>query len=358
MSLLEEVPDPRRAEGKLYTLPHVLLFSILAIVTFIDVHRRSLNAFFGLTWRRAPAHTAIRYILQGLDPKDVEDAFRRHAGQLQVARAKGPHTSIALDGKTLRGSFDQFNDRAAAQVLSALATDTALVLAHVDIADKSNEIPAVQTLLADLGVARHLVTLDALHCQKTFEAAADAGIGLIVQVKENQPTLHRQVHQLCTSTPPLDRASSTGTGRNRQELRHVAVFDPGDAIADPDWRACIAAIIQVERHVLTRNAKTGLWDRATHSACYLSSAPISAARAADAIRAHWTIENTSHYSRDVTMGEDASRTRFNPSVFARLRSFAYNILKANQTGTLPQDRYRAALGGIKPLLKTISRPQR
>ena len=263
MSLLEEVPDPRRAEGKLYTLPHVLLFSILAIVTFIDVHRRSLNAFFGLTWRRAPAHTAIRYILQGLDPKDVEDAFRRHAGQLQVARAKGPHTSIALDGKTLRGSFDQFNDRAAAQVLSALATDTALVLAHVDIADKSNEIPAVQTLLADLGVARHLVTLDALHCQKTFEAAADAGIGLIVQVKENQPTLHRQVHQLCTSTPPLDRASSTGTGRNRQELRHVAVFDPGDAIADPDWRACIAAIIQVERHVLTRNAKTGLWDRAT-----------------------------------------------------------------------------------------------
>ena len=80
MSLLEEVPDPRRAEGKLYKLPHVLPFSILAIltgcnsyrgiVTFIDVHRRGLNAFFGLTWRRAPSHTAIRYILQGLDPKE------------------------------------------------------------------------------------------------------------------------------------------------------------------------------------------------------------------------------------------------------------------------------------------------
>ncbi len=178
MSLLEEVPDPRRAEGKLYKLPHVLLFSILAIVTgcnsyrgivtFIDVHRRSLNAFFGLTWRRAPAHTAIRYILQGLDPKAVEDAFRRHAAQLQAAHAQGPHSSIALDGKTLRGSFDQFNDRAAAQVLSALATDTALVLAHIDIADKSNEIPAVQALLTELGLARHLVTLDALHCQKNI----------------------------------------------------------------------------------------------------------------------------------------------------------------------------------------------
>ena len=76
-------------------------------------------------------------------------------------------TKGCLDGKTLRGSFDNFNDRAAAQVLSAFATDTALVLAHVDIAAKSNEIPAAQTLLAELGVADGtIVTLDALHCQK------------------------------------------------------------------------------------------------------------------------------------------------------------------------------------------------
>ena len=77
--------------------------------------------------------------------------------------------SIALDGKTLRGSFDGFHDRTAAQVLSAFATDTALVLAHIDIAEKSNEIPAAQTLLAELGVARGaIVTLDALHCQKNM----------------------------------------------------------------------------------------------------------------------------------------------------------------------------------------------
>ncbi len=194
--------------------------------------------------------------------------------------------------------------------------------------------------------------------KKTFQAAADADIGLIVQLKNNQPTLHRQVDRLCTSTAPLDRASSTDTGRNRQETRNIAVFDPGDAIADPDWRACIAAIISVERHVMTRNAKTGLWAHATHATCYLSNTPITAARAADAIRAHWTIENTSHYSRDVTMGEDASRIRCNPGVFARLRSFAYNILKANPTGTLAQDQYRAALGGIRPLLKSLARKQR
>jgi hypothetical protein len=187
LAVLSEVPDPRRGQGQKYKLPYVLLFSILAIVTgcnsyrgivtFIDVHRSKLNAAFGLAWRRAPAHTAIRYILQGLAPTDVEAAFRHHAARLQAARLQaarlqaacaqpGPR-SIALDGKTLRGSFDNFNDRLAAQVLSAFATDTSLVLAHIDIAEKSNEIPAAQTLLAELGVpSGTLVTLDAIHCQK------------------------------------------------------------------------------------------------------------------------------------------------------------------------------------------------
>jgi len=179
LDMLAEVPDPRRAEGKLHQLPHVLLFSILAIVTgcnsyrgivtFIEVHRRKLNTAFGLKWRRAPAHTAIRYILQGLDPTAVETVFRRHACLLQAALAKAGPGSIALDGKTLRGSFDKFHDRTAAQMLSAFATDTALVLAHVDITEKSNEIPAVQTLLADLGVTPGaLVTLHALHCRKNI----------------------------------------------------------------------------------------------------------------------------------------------------------------------------------------------
>jgi len=187
LDVLADVPDPRRAQGQLYKLPHVLLFSILAIVTgcnsyrgvvtFIDVHRRKLNAAFGLNWRRAPAHTAVRYILQGLDPAGVEAAFRRHAALLQAARATPGHGSVALDGKTLRGSFDKFHDRTAAQVLSAFATDTALVLAHVDveprgspdIAEKSSEVPAAQALLAELGLAPGaIVTLDALHCQKNI----------------------------------------------------------------------------------------------------------------------------------------------------------------------------------------------
>jgi hypothetical protein len=176
LSLLATIPDPRRAEGKLYQLPHVLLFSILAMVsgansyrgirTFIKVHRQKLNKAFKISWKRAPAHTAIRYILQGLTTSDVEKAFREHAANLNLDTAGSNVRVIAFDGKALKGSFDNFNDIKAKQVLSAFAVDTALVLAHIEIDEKSNEIPAVQKLLEELDVSGHIVTCDAMHCQK------------------------------------------------------------------------------------------------------------------------------------------------------------------------------------------------
>jgi hypothetical protein len=174
--LLATIHDPRRAEGKLYQLPHVLLFSILAIVsgansyrgicTFIKVHRRKLNKAFKISWKRPPAHTAIRYILQGLTATEVEKAFREHAAKLNLDAAVSGARVVAFDGKALKGSFDSFNDAKAKQLLSAFAVDTALVLAHIEIDDKSNEIPAVQKLLEELDVAGHIVTCDAMHCQK------------------------------------------------------------------------------------------------------------------------------------------------------------------------------------------------
>jgi hypothetical protein len=176
LSCLAAIPDPRRAEGKLYQLPHVLLFSILAVVsgansyrgicTFIKVHRRKLNKAFKINWKRPPAHTAIRYILQGLSAADIEKVFREHAANLNLTPADSSARVIAFDGKALRGSFDNFNDIKAKQVLSAFAVDTALVLAHIEIDEKSNEIPAVQKLLEELDVAGHIVTCDAMHCQK------------------------------------------------------------------------------------------------------------------------------------------------------------------------------------------------
>ena len=114
----------------------------------------------------APAHTAIRYILQGLDTQAVERVFRRHAAGLRDTATDPARRSIALDGKTLRRSFDNFNDRKAAQLLHAFDVEAGLVLAHVDIEEKSNEIPAAQQLLGELQVAHCIVTLDAMHCQK------------------------------------------------------------------------------------------------------------------------------------------------------------------------------------------------
>ena len=181
---------------------------------------------------------------------------------------------------------------------------------------------------------------------------------MIVGVKDNQPTLHQQVQEVSANTAPLGSAHSHDKGRNRDERRTVAVFDPADTLADTDWHPHVAAIIRVERDVYTRNAKIGLLRHSAETAFYVANAPVTATRAAEAVRAHWRIENTSHYSRDVTLGEDRSRIRTNPGVFARLRGFAFNILKANRTDTLSQDRYQASLVGLGRLLGMLAVPQR
>jgi len=361
LTVLREIPDSRRAEGKLYKLPHVLLFSILAVVTggnsfrsietFIKVHRRRLNAAFGLRWKRAPAHTAIRYILQGLDPQAVEQVFRRHPAGLRDAAADPSRRTISLNGKTLKRGSDNFTDRKTAQLLHAFDTEAGLVQAHIDIDEKSNEILAAQQLLGELQVAQCVVTLDALHCKKTFEAAAQAQAQVIVQLKDNQPTLAQKVEAVSGSQRPASTDTSITTGRNRHETRTAEVFRATRAVAATKWKSLIKGIVRVTRDVLHRNAKTGVWSSTSEVAYYIANSPISARRAAAAIRGHWHVDNKLHYTRDVTFQEDQSRIRHNPGIFARLRSFAYNILRRNQNSTFSQHRYAAALAGLDTLLK-------
>jgi predicted transposase YbfD/YdcC len=190
--------------------------------------------------------------------------------------------------------------------------------------------------------------------KKTFEAAAEAKAHLIVQLKDNQPGLRQQV-EAAAAGAPVETAVTHDHARNRDETRLIEVFDAAPAVAGTEWEGAVAAIIRVTRTISSRSAKTGLWDRTVSTAYYLSNVPASAECFATAIRRHWGIETCSHYTRDVTFGEDASRIRCKPGIFARLRTFAYNILRVNQTGTLAQDRYRAALGGVEGLLKmTVS----
>jgi predicted transposase YbfD/YdcC len=141
--------------------------------------------------------------------------------------------------------------------------------------------------------------------------------------------------------------------RNRHETRTITVFDATAAVAETEWEPHVAAIIQVERDVNVRQADTGLWKPSLETSIYLSNRPVAAEIAADAIRKHWGIENKSHYTRDVTFREDASRIRTNPGIFARLRSIAYNVLRCSQSETMPQDRFAAALGGLEAVLAMV-----
>jgi hypothetical protein len=178
-SCLAAIPDRRRAEGKIYSQVGVILFSIVAMLSGARSYRQihalirtrlsMLNATFpDAALRRAPAYTSVRWILQRLDPDELEQAFRRHAESLDGSCADAPSRFIAIDGKTLRQSFDAFADRKAVHVLNAFAVDHRIILAHEVIDEKSNEIPAAQALIAALGLSDRVFTLDAMHCQKNL----------------------------------------------------------------------------------------------------------------------------------------------------------------------------------------------
>jgi predicted transposase YbfD/YdcC len=190
--------------------------------------------------------------------------------------------------------------------------------------------------------------------KKTFEAAAAANAHLIVQLKDNQPILCQKTEAACAAAEPQSRVQTIDAKRrNRHETRTITVFDAKPAVKQTEWEAHVAALIRVERSTDVFQPATGLWKSSAETSFYLSNRPVDAGIAAYAVRNHWGIENKSHYTRDVTLREDASRIRTNPGIFARMRSMAYNILRANQSDTIPQDRYAAALGGLGSILSMI-----
>jgi hypothetical protein len=176
LEILRSIPDHRRAEGKRFDLAPVLLYAILSMVAgansyrkmheFIRIHLQRLNEAFGLRLPYSPSYTGLGLILQGVDPTALEAAFRQHASSISAPPASDGFVAIAIDGKTLRGSFDAFSDRKAAHMMSALRQADQIVLGHLMVEEKSNETPAAPELIEALGLKGRLFTLDAEHAQK------------------------------------------------------------------------------------------------------------------------------------------------------------------------------------------------
>lgn len=173
-SFLFKIQDHRRAQGKRYKQGHILLFAVLAILSgatsyrkierFISKNYAKLDDVFDLKWKRRPAYTTIRDIIQKTSGAELERCFREYSAALSTESETAQF--IGCDGKVLRGSFDHFEDQKAIQILSAFLTDGHLILAHEEIEAKTNEIPTAQQLMNQLGLSGYVYTFDAIHCQK------------------------------------------------------------------------------------------------------------------------------------------------------------------------------------------------
>jgi hypothetical protein len=173
-SFLFQIKDHRRKQGIRYEHGHILLFAILAILSnadsyrkiqrFIVAHYQELDELFQLNWKRMPAYTTIRDIIRKTSPTELERCFREYSATL-VTEPTGKLV-VNCDGKQLRGSFDHFNDAKAIEILSVFASEEQIILAHEEIAQKTNEIPVAQQLMQQLGLTNAIFTFDALNCQK------------------------------------------------------------------------------------------------------------------------------------------------------------------------------------------------
>jgi hypothetical protein len=186
LKYLKKITDQRRNQSKQYQLCFIVLFSILAILSgassyrgiarFTSVKFNILKKKFRLKWKKAPAYTTIRNILLGINSEDLEQTFREYTEYLQGLDKASEIKCVAIDGKTLRGSFDHFEDKKASHILEVFCSNSYLILAHQEVGEKTNEIPGVQDLLEILDLKNYIITLDALHCQiNTFRAIKKGG---------------------------------------------------------------------------------------------------------------------------------------------------------------------------------------
>jgi len=165
--------------------------------------------------------------------------------------------------------------------------------------------------------------------KKTLQVAKETGNDAVIQVKRNQKTLLEDCQWIAQKNMPDDVYEEPMTkSRNRVESRKVSVFFYPLLTHFLEW-GMVKAIVEVQRFRQEYKTKQKCWVETHETAYYISTIDLDAETFCKAIRDHWGIENRNHHVRDVTLLEDKSRIRVNANIFAKLRSFALNILRKN-----------------------------
>jgi predicted transposase YbfD/YdcC len=356
--LLESVPDPRRAGYRQkYRLCDLLMLSLCAVLSGANsftemawygrLYRPLLVERLGLEFEEStPSHDTLGRLFSLLDGAALIACFEGWMAQLHQA-TQGE--VVALDGKTLRGSFDSATGKSALHLVSAFACEARMVLGLEEAGCVGQEVEAMHALLSRLELRGRTVTLDAAGTAPlTARLIVERGGHYLLCLKANHRHLHEDVGAFfswleasATASRSLEwtEDNSSGAGHGRYEARRVRAV-PVDEMREfvcpslGQWRG-IQSVVMVERR--RKNRVCGQESSSTTRAFYLCSLPAhkgeDAARIGQAIRAHWLIENGQHWILDVVWQEDASRVRKDqaPKNLALLKRMATNIMRQDQT---------------------------
>ena len=333
--------DPRDSRGKEHLLLDIVTIALCAVISGAEgwedmaeygrAKQEWLSTFLALPNGIASADTFAR-VFARLDPEQMQSCFVSWVNAIsQLLEAE----VVGIDGKTLRHSYDKSAGIAAIHMVSAWASANRLVLGQRKVDDKSNEITAIPALLSVLEISGCIVTIDAMGCQREIASAIVArGADYVLALKGNQGGLFEDVQWLFQQAKAAEFegvahsfAQSIDKGHGRIEIRRCWTLSQLDyLIQTPLWRGLQTVVmVQSERRC---NGQTTLENR-----YFISTLPSQATLLMNAVRTHWSIENSLHWVLDVSFAEDACRIRrdFAPQNLAMLRHLALNVLSKDSS---------------------------
>lgn len=336
------IEDPREPWRVAHPLPEVLLLVVCGTIcdcddydliadwgtAHLDVLRRYLPYHHGV-----PGGRWLTILMNRIDPALFSACFTSWVRETWPDRPD----FVAIDGKTSRRSHDRDAGRAPLHLVSAFATTSRLVLGQEAVADKASETSAIPVLVERLGandgLKGALVTIDAIATNATIATAIrEAGGDYLLAVKANQPTLRNDVERYFEDAPTesLDSFCELDKAHGRIEERVVTVSRETGWLAG-DRRFPGELRLPHATTIIRVRSRTGLKDRSRFDTrYYISSADLTAARAAQAVRGHWMVENALHWTLDVIFKDDHSRLRkgHGANNMAIVRHFAINLVRA------------------------------